>query len=72
MLKRPTPYLVVAGVVIAVGLVSTVTAIRNHSQHPEWSAPAYVELVVLAPYLGVAAILVAIAVVLGKRRGSRK
>ena len=52
------------------GIVAVSLAIWEHSQHPEWSAPAYVNVIYIVPYVVVAGVLAGIARWLGRRSGT--
>lgn len=46
-----------AGVALIGGIVHVSLAFWEHSQHPEWSAPASVDVIYIVPYVVVAGIL---------------
>ena len=61
--------MVAAGMVLIGGIAHVSLAILEHQRHPEWSAPAYVNLINLVPYLLVAAVLTGLSRWLAPRSG---
>lgn len=49
--------LVAAGIVLIAGIVHVGLAFSEHVRHPEWSAPAYVTIIYIVPYVLAAATL---------------
>lgn len=49
--------LLVAGALLIAGVVHVTSAILENLRHPEWSAPAYVNVIYGLPYLLAAGIL---------------
>lgn len=53
-MRHRDPFVVVAGALIAAGLLLSALKMATSLQHPEWSAPAAMNLVYLLPYAATA------------------
>jgi hypothetical protein len=56
--------------VLIAGIVHVSLAILEHVRHPEWSAPAYVNVIYIVPYVLVASALAGLYLWFTRRSGA--